>query len=350
MARKFDIRQSVYRGILQQLFPYMSGKQVDVLLSSIDFDLAPPLRTDASSSPDLTVHIGPSVVSNTVSGRQKSIPHIQNVIPTLTSGTVTFPAVNGGTIVVSPGSNSVLNLPVNEYCKVLLSLDSSGNIIVSQGAADPVEANAAVPPPVANTLPFAYVSLFNNAGVVQNVVQNKIFQFGSGGGSGSGSVQAGFAQEVALSSGSTSKVVTFPSPLPGTNYVVLAQFVNETDPSPEFQDIVITNKSPNGFTANWNAPLDSSNYLLDYVVPVVQEQVGEAIVGNGVTSITVTLPIALAGPGYSVIAQLVNYVDGFPQFQTVAIVQKTSSTFTASWNNSTDSANYRLAYHVAQYQ
>jgi len=188
-------RQIVDRDTLQQVFPNVPGQLLDLLLRSIDKDLTVPLRVDASSTPNLVVTIGPSVVNNTISGRQKSINAINSAIPAFTSGTITFPSANSGTIVVSPGSNITLSCPSNQYVKILVSLDSTGNLVASQGASNAVEANAAVPFPVTNTLPVCYISLFNNAGTIQNVAQNKIFQFigsgGSTGGGGGGTVPTG---------------------------------------------------------------------------------------------------------------------------------------------------------------
>jgi len=350
MQRNPFANQTISRDLLQQIFPYLSGQQLDTLLKSIDKDLQAPLRVDASSTPDLVVTIGPAIVNNTISGRQKSIPHIQNAIPAFTSGTITFPSLNGGNITVSPGSNTTLTCPPNEYIKVLISLDSSGDLIVTQGVSDLAEANAIVPAPVANTLPVAYISLFNNAGIVQSVVQNKIFQFGGGGGGGSGSIQAGFAQEIAIPDAVQSVAVNFPSALPGTNYVIQAQFVNITDINPQFQDIIITNKTINGFTANWNAPTDSANYLLSYIVPVVQEHTGEKEIPDTADTLVISLPYTYAGTNYTIVATMVNIIDPNPQFQAVIVTAKTNLTFTVSWNSPVDSANYRLGFHVAQFQ
>jgi len=347
---KINANQIVDRDILQQIFPYVPGQLLDTLLRSIDLDLTVPLRADASSTPNLVVTIGPAIVNNTVSGRQKSIPHIENQIPVFTSGTVTFPSADGGMITVSPGSNVTLNCPSGQFNKVLISLDSTGNLIVTQGTPNAVAASVAVPFPVSNTLPICYVILFNNAGTIQNVVQNQIFQFGAGGGGGSGTPQSGFAQEVALSAGATSFTATFPSALPGVNYIVLANFVNVVDGTPQFQEIVITSKTTTGFTASWNAPLDSNNYFIDYLVPVVQMTSGEFPVNLGDTTATISLPLPLGGTNYTVVAGFVNLVDGAPQFQPVEVIAKTASNFTVEWNSPTDSVNYRIAYHLAQYQ
>jgi len=169
-------------------------------------------------------------------------------------------------------------------------------------------------------------------------------------GSGSGGTSVGFAQEVALTINTTTVNVTFPSTLASAAYVVNAMMVNTTDVNPEFQSVVVTNKSPTGFTATWNFPLDTSNYKLDYVVPGVQSQIAEVNIGSGVTSISVTLPLALASTAYVVTAQIIDTVDGNPQFQPITITAKTTTGFTAKWNIPTDTANYKLDYNVAVYQ
>lgn len=347
----FDARQSIYRGILQELFPYATATTLDVLLASINADLTPPLKVDASNPASLVVNVGSSVVPNPESNRNKSISFINNVIPTLASGTVTFPSTNGGTISTSTGQTYVLTLPSGEYAQALLSLDSSGNILVAVGTPNAVLADAEVPSPTSNTLPFAYLTLFNNAGTVANIVQNQIYQFVGGGGSGS-SGGGGVAQEVALTIGTTSMVVTFPLPQSSANYVVLGQIVNETDPDPEYIPVTITNKTTTGFTASWNAPLDTANYLLDYLVPpgITQEQAGETLITVGTTSVTVTMPLPLGSTSYVAVATMVDTTDGTPQFQPVTITNKTTSTFTASWNAPIDTSNYRLAWQVAAYQ
>lgn len=346
--KNFDVRQSEARSILQQLFPYANLQTLDTLLSSIDQSLQPPLRAEASDPNDLIVTIGPAVVANSVSGRNNSISFINNTIPDFTSGTVTFPSTDGGTITVSPGTNGTLTLPSGEYAKVLLSLDQSGNLAVTVGTSDPVLANTLVPSPTINTLPFAYLVLFNSGGTVQNIAQTDIYQFtGGGGGSGSG---GGIAQQETVASSATSKTITFPTPLSGANYSVITQWINTTDTNPEFQPITITDKTASGFTATWNTPTDTANYSIAYIIPGVQQTMGEAVMSSGSTSVTVTLPIPLPNTSYVVVSELVNETDATPMFQPIVITNKTTTSFTAKVNNPLDTSNYRLAYQVALYQ
>lgn len=343
-------RQIVSRDTLDQIFPNVPGQLLDLLLRSINIDLKSPLRVDASASPSLVVTVGPAIVNNTISGRQQSIPFINSLIPSFTSGTVTFPAADGGTITVSPGSNVNLNCPSNQFQKVLFSLDSSGSLILTQGTPNAVEASVAVPAPVSNALPICYISVHNVAGVIQPIQQNKIFQFSGGGGSGGGTPQAGFAQEVPLNTGDTQVTVVFPFALPGVNYIAFANLVNMVDGSPQFQPITITAKTTGGFTAKWNAPLDGPDYKLSYLVPVVQIISGEFAVNLGDLTATIPLSIPQAGTNYSVVCNFVNYTDGSPQFQPITITAKALNNFTIKWNAGTDSGSYLIAYHLAQFQ
>jgi hypothetical protein len=73
------------------------------------------------------------------------------------------------------------------------------------------------------------------------------------------------ASSAALTSGDSSKAVVFSSTLGTTSYRVSAQLVNVTDGSVQFQPVTITAKSATGFTATWNAGVDSNNYVLEYI-------------------------------------------------------------------------------------
>jgi hypothetical protein len=68
-----------------------------------------------------------------------------------------------------------------------------------------------------------------------------------------------------IANGVSSVSVTFAA-LPNTSYVVLAQMVNTVDVTPQFQPMTVTAKSTTGFTASFNAPTDSGNYKLDWLV------------------------------------------------------------------------------------
>ena len=74
--------------------------------------------------------------------------------------------------------------------------------------------------------------------------------------------------EAPISNGASSIVVNFPATLVGGNATpkVIAWMINTTDASPQYQEVVPIARSAFGFTASWNAPVDSANYKLAYVV------------------------------------------------------------------------------------
>ena len=351
MAYKFtDNRQVVNRSILQQLFPWVGSQTLDVLMASVNSELTYPFGVDATSTPSLTVNIGPSLISNSESNRKHSAQFIGGTLPSFSGGTVVFPSASGGNITTSTGGITPLTLSPGNYCAVLLYVDQSNNLGTAVGAQVTSIPAIVVPAPQANTFPFAYVIVENIGGVIQNITQANIVQL-EGGGGGSGGSGGGAAQEVALTSGSTSITVTFATPRSDTAYGLVCQLVNTTDSNPAFQPLTITAKTINGFTVSWNSPLETSNYALDWIVgPGVSESVGEFIVSSGATSATISFPIAFSTTSYVVVTNMSDYSDSNPQFQPLLISNKTLSSFTVSWNAPTSSASYRISWQAASYQ
>jgi hypothetical protein len=73
-----------------------------------------------------------------------------------------------------------------------------------------------------------------------------------------------FAGKTSLSSSSTTQAVTFSTAYANTSYSVTANLLNTTDTNPQFQPIDITAQSTTGFTASWNSPLATANYVLSW--------------------------------------------------------------------------------------
>lgn len=153
-----------------------------------------------------------------------------------------------------------------------------------------------------------------------------------------------------LGNGVSTKTVTFSSALPDTNYTVNANFQNITDTNPLYQPITVTNKTTGGFTAKWNNPTDSTNYELCYTAsPSGFSQVSDVEnIGSGVTTVTVSgISPPFGNTSFVVTATFSNTVDASPIYQPVTVTNKTTTGFTAKWNNNTDTANYSLEYHIA---
>lgn len=185
MSNKFDARQIIYRGTLNQI-GNQTNPENDNLLNAINNQLTPLLRMSASSTPDLVVTIGGGDLTDSETNRRRAIPHIGTAYVQFSSGTVTFPAASGGNIVSSPGTNTVLTVGVGNYAAVLIYLDGSGNLNTIAGA-DSAVLNTAItnlPPSPDETLPLGFVIVQNVGGVIQNITQANIAQFGTGAGGG----------------------------------------------------------------------------------------------------------------------------------------------------------------------
>ncbi len=74
------------------------------------------------------------------------------------------------------------------------------------------------------------------------------------------------ADSNAIGNGVSSLAVVFSQPVVNTSYAVYAAMSNVVDTNPQFQPITFTAKATTGFTASWNAPTDSVNYILEYIV------------------------------------------------------------------------------------
>lgn len=69
-----------------------------------------------------------------------------------------------------------------------------------------------------------------------------------------------------LGSSVASKAVVFTSAWPDALYVPEFSFSNTVDANPIFLQGIVTAKSTTGFTVTFNAPTDSANYVLNYMV------------------------------------------------------------------------------------
>lgn len=343
-----DIRQSETR-VLQDQLNLNSVQPMDSTLASINSELIVPGRLIAQVTPSLVVSVGPGIVTNPNTSKHRTFSPFNNTIINFPGGTITFPSTSG-TITVSPGINSTITIGPNQFAAILVQLTTAGNIALSVGANAGSLGAVVVPNGDSQSLSLGYIIVqTNGAGVIQTLTDNALYQFTGGG--GSSSPAGGIAQEVPLTIGTTTVNVVFGTPQPNASYAVLGQIVNETDANPQYIPVVITAKSTTGFSASWNVPLPTGNYLLDYAVEpgIAQQQNGEQSLLAGTTSVVISI-IPMVSPAYVAIATMVDYTDVNPQFQPVTVTAKTTSTFTVQWNAPTGSANYRLAWQIAAYQ
>jgi microcystin-dependent protein len=158
------------------------------------------------------------------------------------------------------------------------------------------------------------------------------------------------ATQIAGLSGSTATGYVFGPPYTqntATGVTLSASGGNETRPinvNVRYY-IAYISTTNSGFTASWNAPTDSSNYVLTNMIKAT----GAINLNSGITSTAVTLPVGYGSSNYAVIAMMQNLNDSSPLFQPIIITAKTSNTFTAKWNLPTDSNNYMLSYYAISF-
>ena len=169
-------------------------------------------------------------------------------------------------------------------------------------------------------------------------------------GTASSTGEAVNAGSEAIAGAATSKAVTFVNAFSNVLYGVAAQLVNTTDATVQYQPLTITSKSTSGFTATFNAPTDSANYLLDYIAvdPCLTYRAGSTILSTGVSSLDTVMFLTSS---YSLISQMHNTVDALPLFQPDVVSLQEASIdataipqFTHLWNVNTDSSNYKLEF------
>jgi len=335
--------------------------RLDGTFDSIDKTLDFPIRLYAALVPDSKIYLSPSI-TQMGNGAGKAPGPLNNTIPAFPLSTIDFQtgATTGGTISISLPASTV-----GMFRRCAFSFDSSGTITASfSGESGSIAGltnagNLFIP----NSLPVGWVDLecinaggqFKTALSATDVIENavggvsRIVCIAAGGGGAGGAANAGDSADAALGIGLDTFTIVFAVPRYNTSYVVQAGIYNNTDPNPQFQSTVVTNKTVNGFTIKLNAPTDSANYFLSYLVPALQTVPGETVIPAAQTTITTLFALPLPSTNYAVSAMLVDYTDPNPQFQPVTITAKTTSGFTALWNDPTDSANYRLAYHVSEW-
>lgn len=194
MSKNFDSRQSEHRSALNQLTGTDANKTLKQILPAIDSEATPSFALRANDSGnDLQLNVGAGRIANPETLRNRQFSPINKQSFSFTGGTVLFPATSGGAITVTPGVNETLTVNNNEYVNVLVQINSVGDMSVAIGDSFANIADVADNVPAHNTgdLPIGYITLFNNAGTIDNVADSAITQFIGGGGAGAGSGAGG---------------------------------------------------------------------------------------------------------------------------------------------------------------
>jgi hypothetical protein len=175
MARPLDIRQSIYRYSLNQLFTG-TGKATDKIVESINSDLAPLFRILPNDT--LTVSVESAVVQNPQTLINRAPAPVGGYIdPSFTSGTITFPSASGGLIVVTTGDDVTLTLGSDLLCKVLVYITATGDLAVKVGRPAATVSAAITPSLPNNCYSVGYIVVRNVAGVIQPIPLSDVYRF-----------------------------------------------------------------------------------------------------------------------------------------------------------------------------
>jgi hypothetical protein len=183
MTTRIDSRQSRQRAALDQL-SLNTDVKLDTLLNLNNDEITMPLRLRQANPTTLQLFIDAISVQTSDSGeghlRTRTIQPISGVLPSFTSGNLTFPGTSGGSITATGltlAAAYTLTVTSGNWIKVLVQLNTSGQIVLSFGTAGASETAATLPTPVADALSIGYVSMQNVAGTIQNVNGSRIYQF-----------------------------------------------------------------------------------------------------------------------------------------------------------------------------
>lgn len=147
------------------------------LMRSINHEVTPMFRMIASAPADYTVTVTAGPKANPYTSRKETGSFLQGTLYSFTGGTIVFPAISGGNIVLTPGTDIPLVLTSNNYVKALIIVNSSGELAVQLGTEAPSSAAATLPVQHIDGLVVGYVEVFNNAGTIDVIQNSAIYQF-----------------------------------------------------------------------------------------------------------------------------------------------------------------------------
>lgn len=159
----------------------ITNTNLNNILNNINDCFIPPLHLSNDNSVIRKINIGSlELVNRDTRHTRLSYPIGGTVVPSFNSGSITLPAISGGTIVITPGSNTAMpNIGASKFLKVGISLSNSGTILVQFGTAGNTELLATMPAtqsPVAIDIGYITVSTDSSSNV-NTIANNKVYQY-----------------------------------------------------------------------------------------------------------------------------------------------------------------------------
>jgi len=153
-----------------------------------------------------------------------------------------------------------------------------------------------------------------------------------------------------LTQGSDTYTVTFGTPFTGTDYAIGTSMVNVVDSPPSMYQFIVTEKDENGFTMQFNSPIDSTNYTIDWNIFDSTSYVPNGLVNipYGVDEFTVYYPSENKQQNdiYALSLTMINTEDTTASVYSYLLTRKDNNNFTIAFSSPIDSTNYYLSYAI----
>lgn len=156
MPTKIHPRQIVSRALLSKITG-LADSELDNILNSINYELILPFNIAQTTPPSLVANIGSIEVTNPETLGKRIIAPILDTIPSFSAGTITFDSTGAGNATPSSGSALALGMSSNEYLKLGIHINSSGQLVLTKGAAGANEAAATAPAIPANVYAIGFI-------------------------------------------------------------------------------------------------------------------------------------------------------------------------------------------------
>lgn len=169
--------QIINRRYKEQLVPG-SDFELDNYLDSINSELTQPLRLKVDVNGSYIVQVEAINIQNPETLVNRVRHPIKKKIPDFAGANITLPMTSGNAIIVTPGVGETLDIPNDQYAKILIQIDDQGAVYATQGFAALTPALAELPKPKSGRHSLGYILVHMGiGGVLDQVMEENIYQF-----------------------------------------------------------------------------------------------------------------------------------------------------------------------------
>jgi len=145
--------------------------------------------------------------------------------------------------------------------------------------------------------------------------------------------------------------VSFPA-LSSSNYTIGTSMINQIDSEPSIYQFIVTERSNDGFTMQFNSPIDSTNYEINWNIYDSTSFIPNGIINlpymlKTETDPSVVIDIPLQdNDKYSLGITILNTIDASASIYSYIVTNKTASEFKIRFSSPIDSTNYYLSWAI----